>query len=64
MYHPSHKKQDVSQFHLRKKVDQELERLRKADLIEDVTDEQTRQWTSPVVVLSKKDDKYNCVQRR
>ena len=42
-------------FHLRQKVDEELERLRKEDIIEDVVNEPTP-WVSPIVVLPKKSD--------
>ena len=53
-------------FHLRSQVDVELDRLRKSDVIEDITDEATP-WVSPIVVLPKKANPYEirmCIDMR
>lgn len=53
-------------FHLRQKVDKELDKLRKADIIEDVTDQPTP-WVSPIVVVPKKnnpDEIRMCIDMR
>ena len=52
-------------FHLRAKVDSELERLEAEDIIEKVPDTEETPWISPVVIVPKKEDKIRlCVDMR
>ena len=52
-------------FHLRTKVDKELNRLLEEDIIERVPDMEATEWISPVVIVPKKDDSIRlCVDMR
>ena len=52
-------------FHLRTKVDKELNRLLEEDIIERVPDTEATEWISPVVIVPKKDDSIRlCVDMR
>ena len=52
-------------FHLRAKVDGELNRLEAEDIIEKIPDTEETPWISPVVIVPKKEDKIRlCVDMR
>ena len=52
-------------FHLRAKVDSELNRLQQEDIIEKVPDNDETDWISPVVIVPKQDEQIRlCVDMR
>ena len=52
-------------FHLRAKVDSELNRLQQEDIIEKVPDNEETDWISPVVIVHKQDEQIRlCVDMR
>ena len=52
-------------FHLRGKVDSELNRLQQEDIIEKVPDNDETDWISPVVIVPKQDEQIRlCVDMR
>ena len=52
-------------FHIRKKVDEEIDRLLKADIIEKIPDSQPTPWVSPIVAVPQKDNSIRlCVDMR
>ena len=52
-------------FHLRAKVDSELNRLQQEDIIEKVPDNEETDWISPVVIVPKQDEQIRlCVDMR
>ena len=52
-------------FHLREKVDAELNRLQQEDIIEKVPETEGTDWISPIVIVPKKEDNIRlCVDMR
>ena len=52
-------------FHLRAKVDSELNRLQQEDIIEKVPDNDETDWISPVAIVPKEDEQIRlCVDMR
>ena len=52
-------------FHLRAKVDSELNRLQQEDIIEKVPDNDETDWISPVVIVPEQDEQIRlCVDMR
>ena len=52
-------------FHIREKVEMELQKLETQDIIEKVPDNEHTDWVSPIVVVPKKDNKIRvCVNMR
>ena len=52
-------------FHVREKVESEMQKLEKQDIIEKVPDHEHTDWVSPIVVVPKKDGKIRvCVDMR
>ena len=52
-------------FHLRAKVDNELNRLLEQDIIERIPDTEATEWISPVVIVPKRDDNIRlCIDKR
>eukprot|EP00794_Sanderia_malayensis_P019767 gene19767-biopygen16415 len=62
---PVAQQQRRTPFHLRQKVEQELQKLESQDIIEKVPDTESTDWVSPIVVVPKKDYKIRvCVDMR
>ena len=62
---PVAQKQRRIPFHLRGKVEHELNKLQDDDIIEPVPDTEETDWISPLVIVPKKDDNIRlCVDMR